>query len=524
MRSYRRAILGAAFVAIFGGTASAAEITILRELEADRYDPHKVTARAATEILNFLGDTLVAVEDDLKTVVPSLAEEWSVSDDGLVYTFKLRDDVEFCGGRPMTADDVVYSMNRWIAEETASPVAWRAGKVEAIKAVDDHTVEYRLQEPFSELLLQLAQGFAVIVDRESVETLGEDFGVKGFGGTGPYCWVSWSPRNDFVMERHDAYRWGPPIYDNRGPAKAERIVWKVVPEATTRIAAIERGEADVTYATPLWAVDQLKANPKVSIAAPETFFWTNYLGMKITRDLMGDMQVRKALNYAIDRQALVDGVFFGHAEPAYNYVHPAALDFDPKVKDKQVSYDPDKAKQLLEEAGWTVGSDGMRQKDGQTLSPVLYGFTTWREQLEAVQGMLREVGVDLQLQLWDASVGWGKLKTQEFDIFAMNYPYNSVGDAYNLYFRSQNMPAPNRMNWDDAETDQLLDAGRSAATDQERFAAYSKVQHKIYDNYLWIPLVHEDMFVVWSDRITGVKPHGFYGNGLYKGLDMAVAE
>lgn len=162
-----------------------------------------------------MADTLVAVEDDQKTLHPLLAKSWSLSGDGLTYTFNLRDDVSFCDGKKLTAADVVYSLKRLIAPEARRPPGV-FGKVSDIAAQDDTTVVYTLKEPNNELLLHLAQSFGSIIDRANVEKLGADFGVKGLNGTGPFCWAEWRPRDQFTVLRHDAYKWGPAIYDNKG--------------------------------------------------------------------------------------------------------------------------------------------------------------------------------------------------------------------------------------------------------------------------------------------------------------------
>ena len=162
-------LLAATTVLLLSATAASAQsLTIVREVDSDRYDPHRTTARAASEILFMLGDTLVALDEDMQTIHPSLASSWTVSDDGTLYTFNLRDDVTFCDGKPMTASDVAYSLKRWVDPDTNSPVAWRAGDVVDVRAVDDYTVEYELSAPFSELLYQLTQSFAVIIDEANV--------------------------------------------------------------------------------------------------------------------------------------------------------------------------------------------------------------------------------------------------------------------------------------------------------------------------------------------------------------------
>ena len=139
-------------------------------------------------------DTLVALDWDGKTAIPYLAKSWTISPDGKLYTFKLRDDVQFCSGKKFTADDVVYSFKRLKDPETSAPFAWRAGNIKELRAPDPYTVEYELAEPFSELLLQLTMFTNAIHNKESVEALGKDYGIKGVDGTGPWCFVSWQPR------------------------------------------------------------------------------------------------------------------------------------------------------------------------------------------------------------------------------------------------------------------------------------------------------------------------------------------
>ncbi len=214
------ALLGlAALAGPAAAQGSNASLTIVREVDSDRYDP----------VIFMMADTLVSLDHDMSTIKPGLATSWTMSPDGKTYTFKLRNDVSFCDGKKLTAQDVVYSIKRWIDPATRSPVRWRAGKVDDIVAVDDTTVEYKLTAPFSELLYQLTQSFAVIVDKANVEALGADFGVKGFNGTGPYCWGDWKPRNEFRLKKHAAYKWGPPIYENKGAAQIDEIVWRIVP-------------------------------------------------------------------------------------------------------------------------------------------------------------------------------------------------------------------------------------------------------------------------------------------------------
>lgn len=513
-----------AAVATIGAANSAMaqkSVTIVREIDTDRYDPHKSTSRSGAEVMYMIGDTMVNLDYDMKTLKPGLAKTWAVSPDGLTYTFKLRDDVTFCSGKKMTAKDVVATYERWLDPETKGLVKWRMGDVEKISAPDDFTVEYKLKKPFSELLYQMTQYFHTILNVEQAKQLGADFGVKGVDGTGPYCFESWTPRDSTVLTKHKGYSWGPPIYDNT-EAQVDKVIWKVVPEENTRVTALQAGQADVSQYVPYWSLKELMANKALSVTKAENFFWTYFIGFKVDKELVNDVRVRKAINLAVDQKAIADAVTFGFADPASTMLMPNVLDFNKKLDPAPYGENIKEAERLLDEAGWKKGADGFRYKDGKKLAPLVYGISgTFKEIAEAVQGDLRKVGIDFQIQLFDSTVAWGKLATQEFDAFGMSFPYVSAGDALNLYFRSANTPTPNRMNWKDKATDELLDKGSTALDEATRASAYADVQQKVHEAAVWIPLFHEPLFLVSGPKMKPIKAHGNYGCGLYKGLGIA---
>ena len=202
---------------------------------------------------------------------------------------------------------------------------------------------------------------------------------------------------------------------------------------------------------------------------------------------------------------------------------PAVLDFNAKVDRAIYGENVKEAEKLLDEAGWKKGADGFRYKDGKKLAPLVYGISgAFKEIAEAVQGDLRKVGIDLQIQLFDSTVAWGKLATQEFDAFGMSFPYVSAGDALNLYFRSANTPTPNRMNWKDKETDELLDKGSTGADDETAQRPTRAVQEKVHDAAVWIPLYHEPLFVVTGPSSSRSRRTATTAAALYKGLGIAL--
>jgi peptide/nickel transport system substrate-binding protein len=502
--------------------AHAQTLNVMVPIETAHYDPARTTSPPYAIYL--LADTLVSLDYDLRTVKPLLAESWTISEDGRTYTFKLRNDVSFCSGKKMTAADVVYSVKRVVDKETKSPFYWRMGKVKDVRAPDPYTVEYELEEPFSELLPNLTMFQASILNEDNVKQLGRDFGVKGIDGTGPFCFTSWEPRNQMVMTRRPEYKWGPPIYANRGPAKFEKIVTKIVPEEAARLAAMASGQMDVTQSLgmPDQYLPQVAKMPTLQVLHPEAELRTFYLGFKITRENVSDAKVRTALSLAVQRKPIADQVYFGNAEPAATYIHPKTPDFNPDTPTHLGKYDPAEAGRLLDEAGWKLGTDGFRYKDGKKLTLQLYGFAGGRSPkvAEAVQGDWRKIGVDLQMQMWDGTIVFSKLAQQDYDIWSIAYPYTSVGDAANLYYHSRNVPTPNRMNWKDKETDEWLDAGSAALTEKERYDNFSKVMKKVHENAVWVPIVHEGVVMVANKKLKNLKAHNIYASMLYKALDV----
>ena len=245
-----RTVLGVALALGIAGPASAQTLTLMKGIDAPHYDAQRTTWGPTSDIVNMFQDTLVALDWDGRTPIPYLAKSWTISEDGRTYTFKLRDDVSFCSGKKFTAEDVIYSFKRLKDPAIKGPYAWRAGNIKELRAPDPYTVEYELEEPFSELLLQLTMFTNVIHNKESVEALGKDYGIKGADGTGPWCFETWQPRTEIVLKRHDAYKWGPSMYKNKGPVKFEKLVIKIVPEDSSRVAAMMAGQFDITHQFP----------------------------------------------------------------------------------------------------------------------------------------------------------------------------------------------------------------------------------------------------------------------------------
>jgi len=517
-----KAFVSAAFALALAGTASAQTLNMMKGIDAPHYDAQRTSWGPTSDVVNMIQDTLVALDWDGKTPIPYLAKSWTVSPDGKLYTFKLRDDVTFCSGKKMTAEDVIFTFKRLKSPDTKGPFAWRAGNIKDLRAPDPYTVEYELAEPFSELLLQLTMFTNAILNKDNVESLGKDYGVKGADGTGPWCLESWQPRTHITLKRHDVYRLGPSMYQNKGPVKFEKLVIKIVPEDSSRVAAMMAGQFDTTHQFPSQFIAQAKTAPMLTVQAAKPNFQLLYFGFKTTRPMVADPRVREAMSIAIDRAAIAKSILLGNADPASTIVDPAALDHDPKTAGI-VQQDPERAKKLLDEAGWKPGADGIREKDGVKLAPKVYYTANANSArvAEAIQGYLRKIGVHWQLQPWDSTIASVKMAEQDYEIWSVTVPYLSAGDLMNIYFDSANIPTPNRMNWKDAETDQWLKLGRAALTPEDRAKYYAMVQQKVMRAHLWMPVLNINMDAVSSKKLKNYRPHMIYQNVFYKGLDAS---
>ncbi|WP_426534695.1 ABC transporter substrate-binding protein [Bradyrhizobium sp. McL0615] len=512
-------LLGAAGIS---STAEAQTLKMMKSLDAPHYDGQRTTWSPSSDIVNMFQDTLVAMDWDGKTPIPYLAKSWTISEDGKTYVFKLRDDVQFCSGKKFTAADVLYSFKRLTSPELKAPLAWRAGNIKELRAPDPYTVEYELNEPFSDLLIQLTMFTTAIHNQESVEQLGKDYGIKGIDGTGPWCFESWQPRTEIVLKRHDAYKWGPSMYQNKGPVKFEKLSIKIVPEDSSRVAAMLGGQFDVTHQIPIAFIQQVKAAPNLNVQEALPNFQLMYYGYKTTRPMVSDVRVREAMNIAINRAEIVRGIMLGNADPAYTFIDPKALDFAESTKGI-IKEDAERAKKLLDDAGWKVGSDGIREKDGMKLAPrVLYTQVAYFPRVsEAIQGYMRKIGIDWKIIGFDSTIAPAEMAKQDYELWTVTFPYISAGDLLNFYFDSKNMPAPNRMNWNDAKTDEYLKMGRASLTEADRAKYYALAQQRVTEEHLWMPVMNIAMYTTSLKKLKGVRPHMLYQNTFYKGLDYS---
>ena len=354
------------------------------------FDPGELGGLTSFWVLYAIHDALVKPMPGNLTA-PSLAESWTVSADQRVYEFKLREGVKFHNGDPFTADDVRFSFHR------AKGLKILHDKVREVEPVGASRVRFHLHEPWPDFLTfygTLVSGAGWIVPRKYVEKVGDDGFKKHPIGLGPYRFVSHVPGVELIMEANEGY-W-------RKMPSVKRLVFKSVPEATTRLAMLKRGEVDVAYLLDAPQALELKRDPsfKLAFSGGIGTFFLDFFDQWDPKSPWADRRVRLAASYAIDRRALSEAETLGASKPAGNIV-PRTFEFALPIE--PYPYDPAKARQLLAEAGYPNGFDG-----GE-----LHQAPPYFSVGEAVMGYLGGIGIKLRMRPMERATYLAALQTKK---------------------------------------------------------------------------------------------------------------
>jgi peptide/nickel transport system substrate-binding protein len=479
------------------------ELVIAFAADPQALDPHRTSAQFAQRILALMHDELACRDYD-GAYVPNLATEWEVSDDGLTYTFTIREGVTFHSGKAMTAADFQYSFERWKTLE-GSPTAFAISPVETIDAPDDVTLVLNLSQPFNILFDSLTNGWAVVLNQEVVEAAGDNYGVDIIDGTGPFVFDSWTRSQGIKMQRFDAYTWGSPMFENPGPAYVDAVEFRVIPEGNTRIAEFEAGNIHLLPDVPVVEFERLSNADGVEIVTYPQWH-TTYFGMNVTRPPCSDIAVRRAISYAIDRQVILDGAFFSVGALARTVIHPDCPNFWEGSFDIAPSYDPEMAAQILDEAGWAVGDDGVREKDGVKLVIPLWIINGQISILSAqiVQELFAPIGMQVEVQQFEETAWFEAVRTGDQTTWMVG-GFHTTADFLYSYFHTKGQPAPNRFRYSVPEVDAWLEDARTNQDDAVVTDDYKNVQERIIVDAPHVPLVHQLGTTGRTDKVQGAQ-------------------
>ena len=374
---------------------------------ADTLNQHLSINTGSRMVAHHVLDTLVIVNPTDGSVQPSLATSWDVSQDGKVYTFKLRQGVKFHDGTLFNALAVKANLDYTVRPDIKHAFAWAAlngDKYDRSEVVDDSTVRVSFKSPHPTFLINLSDGGLGIDSPTAMAKDGDNYGVKSLVGTGPFKFKEWVKGDHITLVRNDDYNWAPAIYKHHGPPLLDQLTFRDVADIATRGAALESG--DLQEATLVESqAGQFKDNKDVQlILTPKAGTVRMYM-MNNVKAPTDDIRVRQAINYAVDKKGLIQlPAWSGIGKPALSPLPSTMLPPDvlATLQPLGYPYDVEKAKQLLEDAGWKVGAEGIRVKDGQSLVLTALAIApTEVPQMEPVDQMLRKVGAKLNILTGD---------------------------------------------------------------------------------------------------------------------------
>lgn len=480
----RHSILMVALAALVGfGLAQRGTLELAVDSSPTGLDPHIITAFSSTAILGQIYDGLLEVNADLQ-LEPALATGYTVSRDGLTYTFALRQGVTFHNGRPFTADDVVYSYERLVDTATGSPMASRFAQVETAVALDDHTVQFTLKGPFAPFLYNSV--FLTVVPREVVEEHGNLQQVAV--GTGPFMLTEIVPDTYTLLTAN-------PNYYRAGEPGVAALKYNVVPEASTRAAGLRTGAYHMIPDVDPATAQTLGNVPGVTLLGIQELSYT-LIGMNTSRPPFDNPLVRRALNLALDRDEIVEAVYYGNAVPG-GPLSPGLADWALPVSEFSCyAADPSAAKALLASAGYPNGVDF----DIVTLG----SFRVVVDVAQVVQAQLADAGFRATVSVEEQGSFIQRWRNSDFDAFASINGGTPDPDGY--LDRTYRTDGPtNVFKYTNPAVDTLLTAGQRAVDKAERQGIYAELQRALACDGPIATIAYATLFTGHRSEVKGFQ-------------------
>ncbi len=475
-----------------GGT-----LTLGYSSEPPTMDPRVSGATLAWRLFYNIFDPLVVYDPEANQFLPGLATEWTMAPDGLMYTFQLRDGVTFHDGTPFNGEAVKFTFDSILEPELKSLTAiGYLGPYERTEVVDPLTINVYFREPYAPFLNNLAHSVLAPVSPAAVAEFGPDFGFNPVG-TGPFIFKEWQQQVSMTLVRNPDYAWPIAAYEHEGPAYLEEIVIRFITEPTTLMGTLENGESDVIDAVLPQEVDRLQEAGDVQIFLPAVPGSPQVLPLNGTNPPTDDLAVRQAINYAVDTETIIDTLWYGTRKAAEGPLSSPTFAYNPAVEE-MYPYDPEQAAALLDEAGWTMGADGIREKNGQRMTLEYLTFSGVQGQAgELVQAYLQEAGMEVNLQQVEYAAMAAAFLAGEHNIARIYFSHTDPVVLSTLY-HSRNIPGTNfnRTMKPDPELDRMLDEATAELDPEARREQYFVIQQYIMDQALIIPLWEE--VVLWG--------------------------
>ncbi len=511
----------AALLAAQGVSAQEAVFVVAgNEVGAPTYNP--ITATMLNTATGLLFDRLVAQAADL-SYHPWLAESWDEAPDGMSWTFHLKQGVTYHNGEPFNAEAVKGWIELFRATETDNTYMVEA--IASVEVVDEHTVKFVMSRPEPNLLYNLSSTFMGVVEPKSFVALGENYGVTEVYGTGPFKLESFTIGQETVLVRNEDYKWASPLAANAGPAKIERATFREIPEDSTAFLELKTGGVDMLLSVPPDLTAEIEKEPNLAVVTlPGADVW--YMPINVTKAPFDDIRVREAAAKAINQDEILASVFGGVGSIADTFLISALP--ESHVQDRaKIKYDPARSNALLDEAGWVMGANGIREKDGQPLKVTLWtqSDSIFRRLTEVVQAQLKAVGIEAEITTFDSSTIRDQYKTGEQQLAVRSYNWDNA-DIVDWFFGGDRLGYPNVSMFNDPKAEELRAAAMTGAKNmEERVANFTAYHEYVLTQFPMAPIYQPVQAMAYNkDRLTvpdAINAPSF-GSAMF--MDIAVKE
>jgi peptide/nickel transport system substrate-binding protein len=466
------------------GTKQGGTLNVVRLSDATKLDPHFITdIPSANVVYQKVYQGLVVPDKDFK-IQPLLAKEWTVVND-TTWEFKLRDDVTFHDGAPFNAEAVKATFDRLLDPNTGSPQREKFSMITEVKVVDEYTVQLSLAYPYAPLLSILASQEGSILSPKALAENPENLAQHPVG-TGPFVFEAWKSGQEISLKKNENY-WG------KKP-NIDGVVFKVVPEDATRLAMIETGEAHINDQVPVTEIERIEASETMGLYRTEGLA-VEYVGFNTKKKPFDDVKVRKAISHAIEREAIIKGVYNNVGTLANVAMSPKVYGHSKEVK--PYNYDLNEAKKLLKEAGY---------ENGLELTLLTSDRKERINMAEVIQSQLKGIGVNVKIQVMEYGAYIEMANNGEHDLFIGGWG-NATGDGdynqYNLFHSASQGPAGNHFYYSNPVVDQKIEAARKETDEAKRLKLYEEVMQMEIDEAVYIPIRNYEHMAAHSKNVSG---------------------
>lgn len=460
-------LVGATFVALValaGGAAYAEDgpgtLIVVQSAEPVGLDAMQNNLQHSLNVAFNIEDRLFEPLED-GSVAPGLSASWEFPDDTTLVV-KLKPGLTFHNGEPVNAEAVRYSYERLLSADLASPHAGRMQQIEAVSVIDDLTVEFKTKAPFAPILHLMSYYFPIVPPVATAAVTKDEFNQAPIGA-GPYKLESWTHGGDIVLTAFDGYWAGRPAYD--------KVIFRTIPEESARVASFLTGESHIIEGVSVRSQATIDKSGKGILT--DSMGVMPYVGLNTLKGPLADQRVRQAVNYGVNRALIKAALFNDRGMLAAGPISPRTFGADLALE--AYPYDVEKAKALLAEAGLP---DGFETKLSYPTN-----MTQVQEQAQAIAADLDKIGVKVTLEPLDRAVMWEKYKNKEHEMYIYWWDDNPEPDRYVYSLFNSNS---RDYYYKNAETDALLDKGRSTLNRDERAKIYGEIDRKLYEEAPWI--------------------------------------